>query len=598
MLLPELLAAAGGRPGVFVELGALDGVQYSNTIMLERCFNWTGVLIEANPRNFEKLMRSGRRAIKLHAAVCPVAGFVNVSTSDRGPAASIGKGATQVRCKPLPVLMAEAGLRTDAPADLLSLDVEGSEGLVLASVPRLAEAFKLLLVEDGGVDHSARGQRVWRLLDRIRRGGMIEQPQLSVRNSRVFAAPSYTHDAYASSAPWSSEVVAPSGHALTRMVSEAACIRRHAGAAERLILASALHVAASRAREKPQGAAASPTVHSAKGMGVTAAVSNTNAAAASSLFRAAALPSLSLTGVFVEVIDPKPDHFHARGKEARPPVTIPSSVTVALEKCFRWRGVRLSLARAMATQHEIPAGIAAAGLLHASASARPAGAHTHPSPTLASVATAHGLGPRIDLVALNTDRVLSFLRHSDGASTRNATFGVGTGEASATGQADGGAGAGSSVGVKAGVRFLSLLVHWRGHEDGPTSKWTRCTACRVTHGFSAGAQDAEARMAPTLPHNDSNAAGRTALGTSHAGRAGTRALYYDRRLSLRHNEIRMFVPKETCFATPSPGGTSCFSKACQLHPQWGTSVCKGQKAAHYCPAVRGSCAQEFEEAES
>lgn len=39
VLLPALLEATGGRPGVFVELGALDGLQYSNTLALERCLN-------------------------------------------------------------------------------------------------------------------------------------------------------------------------------------------------------------------------------------------------------------------------------------------------------------------------------------------------------------------------------------------------------------------------------------------------------------------------------------------------------------------------------------------------------------------------------
>ena len=47
-LLPFLLKAAGGGPGTFVELRALDGVQYSNTFMLEHCFGWSGLLIEAN----------------------------------------------------------------------------------------------------------------------------------------------------------------------------------------------------------------------------------------------------------------------------------------------------------------------------------------------------------------------------------------------------------------------------------------------------------------------------------------------------------------------------------------------------------------------
>ena len=52
ILLPTLLALIHGsaeRGGSFAELGAFDGVSYSNTFMLEKCFGWRGVLIEANP---------------------------------------------------------------------------------------------------------------------------------------------------------------------------------------------------------------------------------------------------------------------------------------------------------------------------------------------------------------------------------------------------------------------------------------------------------------------------------------------------------------------------------------------------------------------
>ena len=46
-LLPLLLEATGGARGVFVEMGALDGFDKSNTFALERCLGWDGVLIEA-----------------------------------------------------------------------------------------------------------------------------------------------------------------------------------------------------------------------------------------------------------------------------------------------------------------------------------------------------------------------------------------------------------------------------------------------------------------------------------------------------------------------------------------------------------------------
>ena len=50
-------------PGVFVEMGALDGVTLSNTLAFERSrMNWTGVLIEANPALCEGLRAHRSRA--------------------------------------------------------------------------------------------------------------------------------------------------------------------------------------------------------------------------------------------------------------------------------------------------------------------------------------------------------------------------------------------------------------------------------------------------------------------------------------------------------------------------------------------------------
>ena len=59
-----------GKPGSFVELGALDGTTFSNTLLLERCYNWTGLLIEANAENYEQLQRAKRKAVSQHYAVC------------------------------------------------------------------------------------------------------------------------------------------------------------------------------------------------------------------------------------------------------------------------------------------------------------------------------------------------------------------------------------------------------------------------------------------------------------------------------------------------------------------------------------------------
>ena len=76
LLLSALSPSSGGR---FVELGALDGLTGSNTYALEKCLNWTGLLIEANPESYAKLQVSGRSAVRVHSAVCRRPGYVNVT---------------------------------------------------------------------------------------------------------------------------------------------------------------------------------------------------------------------------------------------------------------------------------------------------------------------------------------------------------------------------------------------------------------------------------------------------------------------------------------------------------------------------------------
>ena len=44
--------------GVFIELGAIDGIFISNTKYFEDNFNWTGILIEPNTFEYEKLKKN------------------------------------------------------------------------------------------------------------------------------------------------------------------------------------------------------------------------------------------------------------------------------------------------------------------------------------------------------------------------------------------------------------------------------------------------------------------------------------------------------------------------------------------------------------
>ena len=56
-LLQTLHCLAGGRAGRYVEIGAFDGITFSNTYALEKCLGWGGDLIEGNPENYALLQR-------------------------------------------------------------------------------------------------------------------------------------------------------------------------------------------------------------------------------------------------------------------------------------------------------------------------------------------------------------------------------------------------------------------------------------------------------------------------------------------------------------------------------------------------------------
>jgi hypothetical protein len=57
------------RGGYFVEVGALDGIQFSNTYYLERDLGWTGVLIEADSTQAEACAQNRPRSLTFPFAV-------------------------------------------------------------------------------------------------------------------------------------------------------------------------------------------------------------------------------------------------------------------------------------------------------------------------------------------------------------------------------------------------------------------------------------------------------------------------------------------------------------------------------------------------
>lgn len=54
--------------GIFIDVGAYDGITYSNSLYFESELNWTGVCIEPNPVAFKKL-KENRKSININAGI-------------------------------------------------------------------------------------------------------------------------------------------------------------------------------------------------------------------------------------------------------------------------------------------------------------------------------------------------------------------------------------------------------------------------------------------------------------------------------------------------------------------------------------------------
>lgn len=56
--------------GKYLEMGALDGVTYSNSFVFEAALEWDGLLIEITPPSLKKLQSNRPFNVLVHAGVC------------------------------------------------------------------------------------------------------------------------------------------------------------------------------------------------------------------------------------------------------------------------------------------------------------------------------------------------------------------------------------------------------------------------------------------------------------------------------------------------------------------------------------------------
>jgi FkbM family methyltransferase len=147
--------------GYFVEVGTGNGISHSNTYILERDFDWNGILIEANP-HYAAEIRNKRKALCVNACIDSkeghadflyygyMSGIVDDNTDNCMMKRPVILRHNAHNITPVPTMRLDDVLAASgAPLeiDYLSIDVEGAENRVLDGISFTKFTFSAITIE-------------------------------------------------------------------------------------------------------------------------------------------------------------------------------------------------------------------------------------------------------------------------------------------------------------------------------------------------------------------------------------------------------------------------------------------------------------------
>ncbi|WP_370302932.1 FkbM family methyltransferase [Pseudooceanicola sp.] len=155
--------------GFFVEFGATNGTELSNSLVMERDFGWTGILAEP-ARGWHDALKAARKATIYNRCVCKESGnnveFTDTASAINSSLSSFVKTSRkmrgqsdQVQTVSLNDLLAEH--KAPAVVDYISIDTEGSEYDILSAVDFDRWSFRVMTVEH---NHEPQREQVFDLL--------------------------------------------------------------------------------------------------------------------------------------------------------------------------------------------------------------------------------------------------------------------------------------------------------------------------------------------------------------------------------------------------------------------------------------------------
>ena len=157
----------GKQGGTFVEIGAYDGVTYSNTLFFERHRGWSGACIEPIPARFQ-LLQQNRKANCHQTCLSDKAGMVEFSVVEgeggvgmlsamtsvitQQHAQRIAQEQAHMKTISVPAVTFESVMQEDgiSQIDYISIDTEGHEFAILKTIDLARYRPTCLTIEENG----------------------------------------------------------------------------------------------------------------------------------------------------------------------------------------------------------------------------------------------------------------------------------------------------------------------------------------------------------------------------------------------------------------------------------------------------------------
>lgn len=149
--------------GIFVDLGAGDGITFSNTYLLEKEYNWNGICVESYPDRYDELI-TNRVSFKKNIVINHYKGYCNIDDDGRITESS----GTTVECDTFDNIITEFELGNEI--DYISINIGSSELDILKTIDFTKYDIKLITVQHNVYSNDLTFYK-WRIYDVLNNEG-------------------------------------------------------------------------------------------------------------------------------------------------------------------------------------------------------------------------------------------------------------------------------------------------------------------------------------------------------------------------------------------------------------------------------------------